>query len=74
MSLVKKSRMNGTEPLWVSYHEIPNGPSDPFYSRLERILKKYEFDAFFEKLSEPYYAEVMGRPQGTPQPTTRENG
>ena len=66
MSLGKKSQMNGTEPLRVSYHEVPKGPSHPFYSRLERILKKYEFDGFCEKLCEPYYAEVMGRPSIPP--------
>ena len=62
MSLGKKSGMGGTESLWVAYHEVPQGPSHPFYSRLEKILRKHEFDSFCEKLYAPYYAEVMGPP------------
>ena len=50
MSLGKKSGMGGTESLWVAYHEVPQGPSHPFYSRLEKILRKHEFDSFCEKL------------------------
>ena len=61
MSLGKKSGMGGTESLWVAYHEVPQGPSHPFYSRLEKILRKHEFDSFCEKLYAPYYAEVMGQ-------------
>ncbi|MEW5980113.1 MAG: transposase [Acidobacteriota bacterium] len=49
--------MNGTEPLWVSYHGVPKGPSHPFlYDAGEKP------EASCEKLCEPYYAEVMGTP------------
>lgn len=50
MSLGKKSGVGGSESLWVAYHEVPQGPSYPFYSRVERIFRKREFDSFCEKL------------------------
>jgi len=66
MSLGRRSQMNGTEPLWIAYEEVPKGPGHPFYSRLEEILRRHGFDAFCEKLCEPYYADHLGRPSIPP--------
>jgi transposase len=66
MSLGRKSDQATTEDLFISYSDLPKGPSHPFFSRLDKILRKYDFDAFCEELCEPFYAEVMGRPSIPP--------
>lgn len=66
MSLGRKSDQATTEDLFITYSDLPKGPSHPFFSRLDKILRKYDFDAFCEELCESFYAEVMGRPSIPP--------
>ena len=66
MSLGRKRDRVSTEDLFISYAEVPQGPAHPFYTRLDRILRKHDFDSFCEALCVPYYAEVMGRPSIPP--------
>ena len=54
-------RTERQEPLWVSCHEMPESPGNPFYQKLNGILEKDGFDAFVENLCAPYYAGNVGR-------------
>ena len=62
----RKSDQATTEDLFINYSDLPKGPSHPFFTRLDKILRKHDFDAFCEQLCAPYYAEVMGRPSIPP--------
>lgn len=66
MSLGRKSDQRTTEDLFINYAEVPKGPSHPFFSRLDRILRKHDFDRFCEDLCARFYAETMGRPSIPP--------
>ena len=66
MSLGRKSDQGTTEDLFISYSDLPKGPSHPFFTRLDKILQKHAFDTFCEELCASYYAEVMGRPSIPP--------
>ena len=59
MSLGRRTERQ--ESLWVSYHEMPECPGNPFYQKLNAILEKDGFDAFVENLCVPYYAGNVGR-------------
>ena len=59
MSLGRRTERQ--EPLWVSCHEMPESPGNPFYQNLNAILDKDGFDAFVENLCVPYYAGNVGR-------------
>ena len=54
-------RRERQEQLWVSCHEMPESPGNPFYQKLNGILEKDGFDAFVENLCAPYYAGNVGR-------------
>ena len=47
--------------VWIPAQDIPRSPGHPFYKALNRLLGEAKFDAFVEKLCQPYYAET-GRP------------
>ena len=59
MSLGRRTERQ--EQLWVSCHEMPESPGNPFYQKLNAILEKDGFDAFVENLCAPYYAGNVGR-------------
>ena len=59
MSLGRRTERQ--ESLWVSCHEMPESPGNPFYEKLNGILEKDGFDAFVENLCAPYYAGNVGR-------------
>ncbi len=50
------------EALWIPTTEFPAAPGNPFYRRLNELLKDAEFDRKIEDLCEPFYAASMGRP------------
>jgi len=66
MSLGRKRDQRTTEDLFITYSDLPKGPSHPFFERLDRILRKHDFDMFCEELCVSHYAEVMGRPSIPP--------
>ena len=39
--------------LWIDAQALAKGPGHPFYSRLSKLLKNYDFDRFVEKPQEP---------------------
>ena len=54
------------ESFWVARHEMPKSPGNPFYERLNALLRKAGFDAFVEELCAPFYAKKLGRPSIPP--------
>ena len=47
--------------MWVATQDLPRSAAHPFYTRLNQILDKHEFDGFVERLCERFYADE-GRP------------
>ena len=54
------------ESFWVARQEMPKSPGNPFYERLNALLRKAGFDAFVEDLCAPFYAKKLGRPSIPP--------
>ena len=53
------------ESLWYG-GELPTAPGHPFYSRLNGVLEKAEFDRFCEKNCAGFYHAKLGRPSLAP--------
>ena len=47
-------------------HTLPETPSHPFYTQVNRLLQAHGFDSFVEELCAPYYAKTLGRPSIAP--------
>ena len=65
MSMSKRQESRQQE-MWVPTHTLPESPSHPFYTHLNRLLGEHGFDAFVEALCAPYYAKSLGRPSIAP--------
>ena len=50
------------QELFIVKDDIVKAPAHPFYTRLDRVLREHDFDAFCEALCRPYYADGFGRP------------
>ena len=50
----------------VLWDELPRSPGHVFYDRLQTVLREAGFDAFAEKLCQPFYAKRMGAPSVPP--------
>ncbi len=53
------------ESLWYG-GELPTAPGHPFYSRLNALLEKADFDCFCEKSCAGFYHAKLGRPSLAP--------
>ena len=53
------------ESLWYG-SELPTAPGHPFYSRLNAVLEKADFDRFCEKSCAGFYHAKLGRPSLAP--------
>ena len=63
-----KRRTEQQEELFVTADKLPRSPGHVFYQKLNRLLGEAGFDAWVEKLCEPFYADGRGRP-GVPPGT-----
>ena len=59
-------RKGEQQELWVATTELPRSPGHPFYKKLNQLLAEDGFDAWLEKLCEPYYHATQGRPSIPP--------
>src|SRR6266478_1158787 len=66
MGMGTRRRRQRQERLWISHHELANGPAHPFYKRVNELLEAEQFDEFAEKECARSYAENNGRPSLTP--------
>lgn len=57
-----KRQTEQQEALFLTAAELPKAPGHVFYRKLNRLLAEGDFDAWAEKLCEPYYADGRGRP------------
>jgi len=54
------------DQMMVLWDELPRSPGHVFYDRLQTVLREAGFDAFAEKLCQPFYAKRMGAPSVPP--------
>jgi transposase len=52
--------------LWVEASQLQTRGRHPFYSRLNEILERAQFDRYVERICRKYYAPTMGRPSLAP--------
>jgi hypothetical protein len=64
MALGRQGERQGA--MYVAWDEIPRSPGHAFYDRLQKVLRKFGFDDFAEKLCQPFYATSKGRPSIPP--------
>ena len=48
--------------MWVATQDLPRSAAHPFYTRLNEILDKADFDGHVESLCQRFYADEIGRP------------
>lgn len=65
MAMGTRKKRERQEPLWYG-SELPTAPGHPFYSRLNAVLEKADFDRFCEKSCAGYYHAKLGRPSLAP--------
>ena len=64
MALGKKKAKQTS--IWIETTQLQAHTQHPFYSRVNEILEKAQFDRYAERICRKYYAERMGRPSITP--------
>jgi len=47
MGMGTRRRRQRQERLWISHHELANGPAHPFYKRVNELLEAERFDDHF---------------------------
>src|SRR5437764_3043717 len=65
MAMGTRKQRERQEALWYG-GELPAGPGHPFYSRLNALLEKADFDRFCEKSCAGFYHARLGRPSLAP--------
>src|SRR5919106_603804 len=61
MAMGKRRRYAKQTSMWVATNDLPRSAAHPFYTRLNQILDKDDFDGYVEGLCERFYAGD-GRP------------
>src|SRR6266508_4367298 len=62
MAMGKRRRRPEQTTMWVATQDLPRSAAHPFYTRLNQILDKHDFDEHVEGLCQRFYAEDVGRP------------
>ena len=57
----KRKRHAKQTSMWVATQDLPRSAAHPFYTRLNQILDKHDFDGYVEGLCQQFYADD-GRP------------
>src|ERR1700677_883649 len=65
MAMGTRKKRERQESLWYG-SELPTAPGHPFYSRLNGVLEKADFDRFCEKSCAGFYHAKLGRPSLAP--------
>jgi len=60
MGMGTRRRRQRQERLWISHHELANGPAHPFYKRVNELLEAEQFDEFAEKECARFMPRTMG--------------
>jgi transposase len=65
MAMGTRKKRERQESLWYG-GELPTAPGHPFYSRLNGVLEKADFDRYCEKSCAGFYHAKLGRPSLAP--------
>src|SRR5213079_1777464 len=65
MAMGTRKKRERQETLWYG-SELPTAPGHPFYSRLNEVLAKADFDRFCETNCASFYHNKLGRPSLPP--------
>jgi transposase len=65
MAMGTRKKRERQESLWYG-GELPAAPGHPFYSRLNGVLEKADFDRFSENICARFYHAKLGRPSLAP--------
>jgi len=65
MAMGTRKKRERQESLWYG-SELPTAPGHPFYSRLNSVLEKADFDCYCEKSCAGFYHAKLGRPSLAP--------
>lgn len=65
MAMGTRKHSERQETLWYS-NELPSRPGHPFYSKLDELLAKADFDRFCEDRCRNFYHQKLGRPSLAP--------
>jgi hypothetical protein len=52
--------------MWLATTDLPTAASDPFYARLNQLLREHGFHNFAEAQCAEFYAETLGWPSLPP--------
>ena len=66
MALGKRRRRPKQTSMWVAVQDLPRSAAHPFYTRLNHILEKADFDGYVESLCQRFYADEIARPSLSP--------
>jgi transposase len=66
MAMGKRRRHAKQTSMWVATQDLPRSAAHPFYTRLNQILDRHDFDGYVEGLCQRFYAEEIGRPSLPP--------
>jgi transposase len=62
MAMGKRRRRAKQASMWVATQDLPRSAAHPFYTRLNQILDRADFDTYVEALCQGFYADDVGRP------------
>jgi hypothetical protein len=59
MAMGKRRRRTKQATMWVATQDLPRSVAHPFYTRLNQILEKKDFDSYAEGLCRRFYAQTL---------------
>jgi transposase len=62
MAMGKRKLHAKQTSMWVATQDLSRSAAHLFYTRLNQILDKHDFDGYVEGLCQRFYAEEIGRP------------
>ena len=62
MAMGKRRLRAKQASMWVATTDLPRSAAHPFYTRLNWILDRADFDSYVESLCQRFYADEIGRP------------
>ena len=66
MAMGKRRHRPKQMSMWVATQHLHRTATHPFYTRLNQILHRANFDHYVESLGQRFYADEVGRPSLAP--------
>ena len=64
MAMGKRRLRAKQASMWVATTDLPRSAAHPFYTRLNRILDRADFDRYAEPLCQRFYADEIAGGRG----------